>query len=158
MTLLSNKSRREAGQRATWEILFEIWWGFSIKYFMPTALSFVMFNTLRTDIQKNYGGYPLGTNFIGWTLVFVSAILFVVPIFLCTKKEPFDIDVDQPFEEMDKEYFEELQKAKQKADLDDESNEASNHKNHAAQNQTNFADNTNKSIVKINHVNQVGES
>jgi len=107
MTLLSNKERKGVDDTAWWEPIFEYWFGFSIKYFMPTALVYSMMNTLRTDFQDRYGGYPLGTNFIGWSIVFVAFILIVLPMFLCTKEEPFDEKDDKPFEVMAQENLEE---------------------------------------------------
>ena len=151
MTLLSNRGRREYAQKATWEVLFEIWWGFSIKYFIPTVLSFVMFNTLKTNVEKPYGGYPIGTNFIGWTLVLISILLAVIPIFFCTEYEPFGMDVDQPFEEMDKKYFEDLHKADADQKKDEEQSESKEPKPNEEQvNQSNQIDHSSKSIMRKN--------
>lgn len=37
-----------------WEAPFEFWWNFSIKYFVPFALSFLLFNSLKSDLDKPY--------------------------------------------------------------------------------------------------------
>jgi len=42
-----------------WETVFEIWWGFSIKYFVPFALNFLIFFSLKGDIETPYGGYHI---------------------------------------------------------------------------------------------------
>ena len=133
MTLLSNKDRKGVDDTAWWEPIFEYWFGFSIKYFMPTALVYCMMNTLRSDFKDRYGGYPLGTNFIGWSIVFLAIIMIVVPIFLCTEEEPFDEKDDKPFEVMAQENFDEqkLEKTKnqEKNSKDDEEEvDASNDK------------------------------
>ena len=107
MTLLSNKNRKDENDVSWWEPAFEYWFGFSIKYFMPTALIYCMMNTLRSDFQDRYGGYPIGTNFIGWSVVIFGFLIVFVPIFLCTKEEPFAYDVDKPFDLMAKEDIEE---------------------------------------------------
>ena len=114
MTLLSNQNRRDENDVASWEPYFEYWFGFSIKYFMPTALVYCMMNTLRSDFLDRYGGYPLGTNFIGWSVVLVGLLVVIVPAFFCTEEEPFDYDVDQPFDLMAKENFNEQELEKNK--------------------------------------------
>jgi hypothetical protein len=42
-----------------WEAVFEYWWGFSIKYFVPVALNFLIFYSLKGDIETPYGGYHI---------------------------------------------------------------------------------------------------
>ena len=55
MTKLS-KTRGDA-VRHWWEPVFEFWWNFSIKYFVPFALMFLLFNSLNVDSSRHYGGY-----------------------------------------------------------------------------------------------------
>jgi len=45
-----------------------------VKYAMPAALSFGMLSTFRGDLRERYGGYPLGTNFIGWAIAIVGGL------------------------------------------------------------------------------------
>lgn len=105
MTLLSNPERKDHSERSWWEPIFEIWWCFSIKFLMPAVLCYGMINAFRTDILDRYGGYKIGVQFLGWAIVIFSYLLIIVPIFLCTKWEPFSYDVDQPFDLMAKKHF-----------------------------------------------------
>ena len=41
---------REKAPPNCWENLFIIWWGFSIKFFMPVALVWILFMGIEADI------------------------------------------------------------------------------------------------------------
>ena len=99
MTLLTDLEQDEQ-QRSKWAYVFEFWWCFSIKYFLPVCISILLFLSLHTDIDENYGDYPTGTQWIGRTLVIIFVILIVAPIFFCTTAEDFELEVDRPYEEM----------------------------------------------------------
>mmetsp|Transcript_3474 Transcript_3474/g.2939 ORF Transcript_3474/g.2939 Transcript_3474/m.2939 type:complete len:130 (+) Transcript_3474:584-973(+) len=93
---------------------------------MPTALIYCMMNTLRTDFKERYGGYPIGTNMIGWSIIMFGLLIIVVPIFICTKEEPFDYKVDHPFEIKAKESFDEqhVEMENKEKNKDEEKSEA----------------------------------
>jgi hypothetical protein len=157
MTLLSNPDRKDHTERAWWEIIFEIWWGFSIKYFMPAALLIGMFSSMRTDFMDKYGGYPLGTNFIGWTIVIISLIIIIVPFFFCTTWEHFDYDVDQPFEMMAKKHFNDQQLKKKMEERDNKQEEDKENASSNDVNKSGIADNTSRSIVETENNLKLGE-
>jgi hypothetical protein len=124
---------------------------------MPAALLIGMFSTMRTDFLDRYGGYPLGTNFIGWTIVIISLIIIVVPFFFCTTWEHFDYDVDQPFEMMAKKHFNDQQLKKKMEERDSKQEEDKENANNNGGNKSGVADNTARSIVETEHNLKLGE-
>lgn len=97
MTLLSDENKQ---QNEWWVPIFEVWWNFCIKYFTPTALEWLLVWQLRTDCKDKYGGFPIGTQFVGIVCVFVFLILLVAPFWMITTPEPFTCDVNLKFDEM----------------------------------------------------------
>jgi hypothetical protein len=101
MTLLSDKKKiKDRTIQKWWEPCFEIWWSFSIKYFIPVTLVWIIMWSLRTDLNELYGDYPLSTQFTGVVVVFIFVCLLVIPFFIVKSPEPFGFDVDRPFDEM----------------------------------------------------------
>jgi SNF family Na+-dependent transporter len=49
------------GKRAWWCGIFEFWWGFSIKYFFPWAVWWLLCLSFSKDVAEPYDG-----NYIGW--------------------------------------------------------------------------------------------
>lgn len=84
-----------------WEALFEAWWGFSIKYWVPFALMWLIFFSLKIDLDVPFGGYHGFWQVMGFIYPLVGIVLFVVSLAVCTKAEPFDHDVDAAFDEGD---------------------------------------------------------
>ena len=56
---MTKLSREYVGkkERESWEIKFAIWWGFSIKFFVPFALWMLICFSLKADLDVPYGGY-----------------------------------------------------------------------------------------------------
>ena len=53
---MSKLSKRAGNAKVgCWEYVFEFWWNFSIKYFIPFALSFLLCDSLRKDAKVAYG-------------------------------------------------------------------------------------------------------
>ena len=44
------------GSRSSWMLLFEFYFGISIKYLNPALLVFILFNNLAADIVNPFGG------------------------------------------------------------------------------------------------------
>ena len=84
-----------------WEPVFEYWWGFSIKYFVPWALSFLVFFSLYNDTQNPYGKYHIVWQCIGFVFPIAGLFVFVLSFCICSEEEPFDHDVDAEFNEDD---------------------------------------------------------
>jgi solute carrier family 6 GABA transporter-like protein 1 len=97
MTLLSDENKTE---NEWWVPIFEVYWNFCIKYFCPTALTWLLVWQLRTDCKDKYGGFPMGTQFIGIICVIIFIILLIVPFWIITTAEPFSVDVNMKFEDM----------------------------------------------------------
>ena len=95
MTRLS----KEAGDKKSywWEAVFEYWWGFSIKYWIPFALNFLLFYSLKGDIDSPYGGYHMFWQIMGLITPIIGLLIFIISFFACNEPEPFDHDVDAAF-------------------------------------------------------------
>jgi len=74
----------------------------------------------------------------------------IVPVFLCTKWEPFGYDVDQPFELMAKEHFtkQEIDRRKKKESEDKEMKDVNTMKKSDT---SKVNDQTSRSIVETEH-------
>ena len=85
-----------------WENVFEFWWNFSIKYFVPFALSFLLFNSLKSDIDKPYSGYHILWQVIGFLFPIAGLIVFFVALAACKEREEFDSGMDAEFDPNDR--------------------------------------------------------
>lgn len=85
-----------------WEPVFEYWWGFSIKYFVPYALLFLIFYSLHADLNKAYQGYHMFWQVMGFLFPISGLLVFGISFFACKEPEPFDHDVDAAFDENDR--------------------------------------------------------
>ena len=100
LSLLSDPNNKKT-KAAWWEPIFEIWWVFSIKFFIPIALTWIFFSGVIIDLQEPYyGKYPENLQWIGFVIVLVGLLFFIVPLFIYIKAEPFSFEVDQEFEKM----------------------------------------------------------
>merc|ERR1711957_399376 len=72
-----------------WETLFECWWGFSIKYFVPFALNFLIFFSLHNDLNVAYGDYHMFWQVLGFCFPISGLLIFVISFFACNTPEPF---------------------------------------------------------------------
>ena len=97
------KLSKNAGDNKTylWETIFEHWWGFSIKYFVPYALSFLLFNSLYTDVNTPYQGYHIFWQVVGFAFPISGLLVFIISFIVCNTPEPFDHNVDAAFDEND---------------------------------------------------------
>lgn len=84
-----------------WEPVFEYWWGFSIKYFVPWALSFLVFFSLYNDTKTPYLDHHIFWQVTGFMFPIAGLLVFILSFFICTEEEPFDHDVDAAFNEDD---------------------------------------------------------
>jgi len=76
---------------------FEFWWGFSIKFFVPFALWWLLVWSFKTDIGEAYGGYHIFWQIMGFLYPIGGILAFLLPICLCVKEEPFEHDVEAEF-------------------------------------------------------------
>merc|ERR1712060_659030 len=85
----------EAGDTKTymWETIFEYWWGFSLK--------FLIFFSLKGDIDTPYGGYHIFWQVMGFIYPLAGLLVFILSAIICKEPEPFDHDVDAAFDEND---------------------------------------------------------
>lgn len=100
-TSISALSYDEAEPRPWWAGVFEIWWGFSIKYVFSWACWFLVMLSLRADLATNddgevigYGGYHIFWQWMGFVYPIGGLLCFIIPAILCTTKEEYEHDVD----------------------------------------------------------------
>jgi len=87
MTVLG---RADENVRQWWEAAFVFYWGFCIKYLVPTVLWYMLINFFKMRIEEPYGGYDTWFQIVG---IFVPAIAFFILIlfmFYNVQEEPFD--------------------------------------------------------------------
>jgi len=99
MTKLSKT--KGSNKREWWEPIFEIWWGFSIKYFVPFALWFLIMFSLKADLDTPYGDYHSFWQIMGWLYPLAGFVAFLYPIFRPPSREDFPPEVDAAFKEDD---------------------------------------------------------
>lgn len=85
-----------------WEPLFEIWWCFSLKYFVPFALNFLIFFSLHNDLNTRYGDYHMFWQVAGFCFPIAGLLVFFISFFACKEPEPFDHDVNMAFDPNDR--------------------------------------------------------
>jgi hypothetical protein len=90
-----------------WRGPFEFWWSFSIKYFIPWAIWFLLMFTLANDLDANayshnsYGNYHIFWQIMGFLYPIVGLILFFVPMLFCTQAEEFATETVKWLDEID---------------------------------------------------------
>ena len=98
MTRLS-RSKEDPNTRKKWEDVFDVWWGFSIKYICPFALWFLLSFSIAQDLKTNYGGYHRFWQSIGLLFPFSGIAIFLYSLTFCKQKDPFNPLVDKAFED-----------------------------------------------------------
>lgn len=96
---MTKLSKAPGQKRRWWEPIFEVWWGFSIKFFIPWALWWLLMLSARNDILAPYGGYHIFWQWIGFLFPLAGILSFTIPLIVCTKREDFGPEVDEAFEE-----------------------------------------------------------
>jgi hypothetical protein len=87
MTMLG---RTEKGVKQWYEPLFVFYWGFCVKYLIPTTLWFILVNKVIADIKDPYSGYSTKWQVIGILVPMVGLLAFFVSIWYNVYEEPFD--------------------------------------------------------------------
>lgn len=82
-----------------WKAVFEVWWCFSIKFFFPWAVWWLLSLSFANDISSPYGGYYWGWQVLGFLFPIIGLALFIIPIFVGVQKEPFEHDIDAAFDD-----------------------------------------------------------
>lgn len=121
---------QDVNQREKWEPFFEYWWGFSIKYFVPFALSFLLMFSLDNDTTNRYGGYHMFWQIMGFIFPIVGLLIFFISIFVCNQTMEFEEGVNAVYDpndhqgqgepssyEAERKRYAEMDKAKAQAEL-----------------------------------------
>ena len=87
MTVLG---RKDENQRQWWEPAFVFYWGFCIKYLIPTVLYYMLVNFFKIRIEKPYEGYPGLFQVIGILVPAIALSVMIVFMFVNVYEEPFD--------------------------------------------------------------------
>lgn len=87
----AEKLRRYINQVSEWKV--GKWWNIAIKYVIPVILTALLVSQLSKDIKIPYEGYPNWALGIGWSIVIVPLILFV--LLVITSKNRWETDGDR---------------------------------------------------------------
>jgi len=93
ITILSNSD----GSRSWWMIIFELWFAFMVKFFIPTMMMWMMFRNLYGDLDSPYGGHSNTIQLIGFFYFIVAVFIIIIPFFVCGYPELFTHDVNLEF-------------------------------------------------------------
>jgi len=100
MTKLSKEVGEDEQQ--WWETPFELYWGICIKFWCPFAIFWLLMYSFSNDTKNMYGGYHMFWQWMGFLYPIGGFISFIVPLFVCTEKDPFNPEVDVAFDENDR--------------------------------------------------------
>ena len=82
-----------------WEDAFEFWWGFSVKYFIPWALWWLLMLTLQADVTgsaangNGYGDFHIFWQVMGFIYPVGGLLCFFIPIFFNITPEAFPPEI-----------------------------------------------------------------
>lgn len=68
------------------------WWNFSVKYLVPFILVMLLATQLSTDLKAPYGDYPAWALAIGWAIVLVPFLLFLILVAIDSQKAALQPD------------------------------------------------------------------
>lgn len=94
-TMTSLSKEKDDKTRHWWETLFDLWFSISLKYITPTMLVFLLASKFVSNIKDAYGGYHAGWQVLGLLFPAVGLALFILCIFICTEKDPYQQDADE---------------------------------------------------------------
>lgn len=80
----AEKLRRYINEVSDWKL--GKWWNMSIKYFIPIVLATLLATQLSKDLRTPYEGYPGWALGIGWSLVVIPLMVFLLLLFRDWKK------------------------------------------------------------------------
>jgi len=84
----ASPEKKEEEANPWWFHVFVFWWGFSVKYFIPFALWFLMMWNFKSDVTLNastgrsYGSYHIFWQCMGFVFPAIGLALFIIPIFV----------------------------------------------------------------------------
>ena len=85
---MTKLSKEKEDEFPLWEDVFEFWWGFSIKYFVPWAIWWLLMLSLGNDISgssangNGYGDYHIFWQIMGFLYPIGGLICFFIPMFM----------------------------------------------------------------------------
>lgn len=85
----AEKLRRYINEVSDWQI--GQWWNFAVKYVSPFVLVMLVATQLSIDLGTPYEGYPAWALNIGWGIVLVPLLLFLILLAKDRKKAPAKI-------------------------------------------------------------------
>lgn len=85
---MSKLGRREKHAVQAWEPAFALYWGITIKYFIPCVLWVLLVGVVKTDVDKPYGGYAAHWQAVGLVVPLLGLIGFLLHICLWVTEEP----------------------------------------------------------------------
>jgi solute carrier family 6 GABA transporter-like protein 1 len=87
MTMLGRNNEKV---KEWYEPFFVFYWGFCVKYLIPTTLWFILIGKTIADIKDPYGGYSTKWQVFGILVPLVGLVAFLVSLCVNVYEEPFD--------------------------------------------------------------------
>jgi len=88
---MSKLGRKEPSQVQWWEPAFALYWGVTIKYFIPCVLWFLLVSNTKADIDKPYGSYAAHWQTIGLIVPLLGLVAFFINICFWLHDEQLDM-------------------------------------------------------------------
>merc|ERR1712167_370983 len=89
------RPREDPHRVLAWEPAFALYWGITIKYFIPCVLWVLLVGVVKTDVTKPYGGYAAHWQALGLVVPLLGLVAFLLHICLWISSEELD---DSEFE------------------------------------------------------------
>lgn len=84
-------------KRSSWMLPFETYFGICIKYVNPACLLFILINNLEEDLKAPYNDQTSRMYVYATIPLFLSALIVIVPVFICGDPEIFEHNVNLEF-------------------------------------------------------------
>ena len=95
---ITHLSNGETGERASWMLVFEGYFGIMVKFVNPAALTFMLCMNLSRDLTEPYAEQPAMMQMYGTIFVYIIVMMFIASLFICDYPEKFWHDVNREFD------------------------------------------------------------
>lgn len=96
MSKISRKATegQDPDEKLWWEAGFVFYFGFCVKYLIPTCLWFMVLYSAKGDIEKPYGKYDAVWQWLGLIVPVIGLVIFFFNVCFCIVEEKLDDDAE----------------------------------------------------------------